>query len=233
MRKQLQQLWEIQELEKQKNEIIKQRKNANSEAIRGLWDDICSLKQKVAEEKVNLANNQKKYTDLDSNLTDLIEQSGLLESKLYSGVIKNLKEIEQVKSKCDTVKAHISSSEDEALAVIDQCEKLSNTINSLEDMMTDKKRKHEENQREIIEALANMEKDVEDINNRLSLSICSIDEDLMKKYNDLKRRLSNPVAKVVKDYCGGCRRSLPIKQIEAAKVAVICCDNCGRILISE
>lgn len=233
MRKQLQVLLEIQNLENQKREILKQRNSTNSEAIRALWEDICILKNKVIQEKANLETNQRKYKDLDSNLSNLIEQSGQLESKLYSGSIKNLKEIEQVQSKCDSVKAHISVSEDEALAVIEQCEKLSCSINNLEDLMIAKKRKHEDNQREIIEAMANMEKDVEDINKRIVMHMSSIDESLIKKYNDLKRGLTNPVAKVIKDYCSGCRRSLPIKQIEAAKVTVICCDNCGRILLSE
>jgi len=233
MREQLQVLLQIQDLEKQKGNIIKQRNAANSEAARALWEDICLLKHKVTEEKINLATSQKKYTDIDLNLTNLIEQSGQLESKLYSGVMTNLKEIEQVKTKCDTVKANISSSEDEALAIMDHCEKLSNNISTLEDMIIDKKHKHEVNQRDIIEAIAKFERDIEDINNRLSMYTSSLDESLLKKYNDLKRGLTNPVAKIIKDYCSGCRRSLPIRQIEAAKGAVICCDNCGRILLSE
>lgn len=59
--------------------------------------------------------------------------------------------------------------------------------------------------------------------------------DLLKRYNTIKKKHPNPVARVSDNRCSGCGMSLPMNTIKkfASGSAIIECENCARILCPE
>jgi predicted nucleic acid-binding Zn-ribbon protein len=59
--------------------------------------------------------------------------------------------------------------------------------------------------------------------------------EIVKKYNTIKKKYPNPVAKVKDNRCTGCGMSLPMTTIKkfASGNAIIECENCARILCRD
>ena len=59
-----------------------------------------------------------------------------------------------------------------------------------------------------------------------------IEQDLMDRYQNIKRRSVPPLAQLYGDQCGGCTMSLPSavsRKIKAGELVE--CETCGRLLI--
>ena len=59
-----------------------------------------------------------------------------------------------------------------------------------------------------------------------------IEQDLMDRYQNIKRRSVPPLAQLYGDQCGGCNMSLPSavsRKIKAGELVE--CETCGRLLI--
>lgn len=57
---------------------------------------------------------------------------------------------------------------------------------------------------------------------------------LLKRYKEIKRRISPPLSRLVGDQCSGCNMSLPsavLRQVRAANDDIVECESCGRLII--
>lgn len=62
-----------------------------------------------------------------------------------------------------------------------------------------------------------------------------LDATLLERYRAIKQHCTPPMAKLINGQCSGCFMSLPSATLLKLKEsdALICCDNCGRILYNE
>ncbi|MDD4601327.1 hypothetical protein SDC9_08937 [bioreactor metagenome] len=233
MREQLQMLWDLQTYEESKAAILQKKQMISSEGLKKTWQDIATINNRIMEEETRVTAYNNQSEKLETTLMDITQQLKKLEVQLYGSGLKNMKEMSQLRSKYDALKANVLLREDELLERMEKCDEFTKLIVSLNEQLGRKKGLHEDTQRSTMIDITAMDKTIADIDNQIISCRLKIDKELLSKYIELKRTMEKPIAKLKKEYCGGCHRSLPITKVEMARIRTVCCDYCGRILISE
>ena len=233
MKEQLKILFQMQQMEQQKNALSLQKAKVNSDEVRQLWQEVRLLTQTIAAEKEAKMQLERVCSQQEAALAADAKHCQEVEAKLYGGEITNLKELEQVKENCDKMRKDIASLENQTYANIEACEKIAAKVAGDEAAVQQKKRLHAEKQQLITHALADFDARLTVMESELSQLASQVEPGLLQRFRDLARRTPLPVARVDKGICGGCRMSIPTNQTALAVTVTVYCDNCGRILLVE
>ncbi|HWQ61718.1 MAG TPA: C4-type zinc ribbon domain-containing protein, partial [Negativicutes bacterium] len=233
MKNQLGVLCQLQVLEQQKRAAGGRKEKISVEEVRLLWQDVRQLTQGLAADREKLAALEKTCADCEKELTALTRQCQDFEKKLYGGEITNVKEIEQVRTRCESLRCEIGQRENDAVAALEDCERLTAKIAGDEASLHEKKRLHAEKQQLVTQEAARSDAELAGLEERCRALTAKLDPAILRLFRELARKLPQPVARVTDGICGGCRRSLPTNQIVKAKEKIMYCDNCGRILFVE
>ena len=98
---------------------------ADAESRLGETEDLAALRERVAELRAAARTAEAEQKDIELEADALRTKIAAEEAKLYSGSIKNPKELKDLQSEIDQLKRHLSSVEDrdlEALATMDRAE---------------------------------------------------------------------------------------------------------------
>lgn len=231
MQDQLHLLWEIQKLEQEKNSLQSQADGLSSDGIQMLQQGISSLTKNITAASHQLSAIQQAYEKQEKEVGFLAEQYHQMEQQLYSGEIKNAKELEQLKGRCDAAKDEIDQREEKIFAQMDQCEQMEKQMLEWEKQMADKKQQYEKQRQESAQTAAALEKAMKEIDETVRSLAVKVSLPVLDKYRELHRKMRFPIAKAKNGICGGCHRGLPVTQISCQTAALIYCDNCGRILL--
>lgn len=159
-----------------------------------------------------------------------IEQS---ESSLYSGIIKNPKELQDVQKEIASIKSTIASLEDKELVKMVEIDDLEreyliaeNTLNLRKDQSL------ERNNELIIESNAHQQ-EISKIEIESKAILDQIPLDYQEKYKNLRARKKGiAISRVEDNSCSVCGSSLTPADCQLAKSSsnVVFCNSCGRIL---
>jgi predicted nucleic acid-binding Zn-ribbon protein len=233
MKEQLRILCQLQQLEQQKAAILAQKAKVNSDEVRLLWQDIRLLTQNTAADREKLQQMEETCGRQETDLAAVTRQCQQMERKLYGGEITNLKELDQVKTKCETVRKDIAKREEEVFANMEHCEQLKGRIGLAESQLAEKKRQHAEKQHKLAHVLGDFDNQIAAVETQYISLASRVEAAIMHKFRDLARRMPMPVAKLEHGICGGCRMNVPTRQEALGKLALVYCDNCGRILLVD
>jgi len=229
----LKQLWEIQVLDGQRKALEqKLREGQISGELKKLKNEIeegRSIFNKLKEEY----NSLKKLLKIkEMDVASASEQLKSLGEKLYGGTITNVKEINTSSKKLESLDEKVKRTEDEILAIMERQDALRFR---LEEMSAELNRKAEDYRRKHGSFLANQQK-VRQLLAQIPLSrqklLDKVDADLWHKYTDIKKRLNDPLARVEKGTCMGCRVGIPFHDLRLLKQGegLVLCSHCGRML---
>ena len=233
MKDQLTMLSELQVLERQKREAAGRKEKISVDEVRLLWNEVRLLSQAVAADREKLAALEKACAVRETELTAHARHCVELEKKRYRGEITNLKEIAQVRTRCEALRNDIARREDDAVAGLEECERLAAKVAGDEAALQAKKRLHAERQQHMTHEAARSDAELAGLEERCRMLCDGVDPALLRQFRDLARKLPQPVAKVAGGVCGGCRRSIPTGQVAKAQGVLLYCDNCGRMLFVE
>ncbi|WP_026893658.1 zinc ribbon domain-containing protein [Clostridiisalibacter paucivorans] len=230
---QLELLWKLQDydlkLEQYKKELLdlEQEKNIEKLTVRlkELEYDLINKKTQVEVDnaKMQRLNNKLKHINFDFKR---------LENKLYGGKISNIKQLEAIKNEQDEIKEKAMKIEDEILELMEKVDKNSEDIDNLHreyleirDTLEKRKKEIKINIEDLKVTIERQEELILNIKNKL-------DDSLLKKYTDAKKRKGRVVVRVEGDKCTGCHMAIPLSTLSKIKHSnkVNYCDNCGRVL---
>jgi len=149
MQTQLQILWQIQQLEQQKAQLLTARKNVSTAALRQLWQEIDSLQQAVARDSRFLVTKREECALLEAKLRQLTSQLGEVEDLLYGGKVKGLKDLESLQEKQQALHGEIEQLENRIYEYLDCCDKLEQKIAGQEQQLQAKRRQHGQEQQRV------------------------------------------------------------------------------------
>ncbi|MDD4238725.1 MAG: C4-type zinc ribbon domain-containing protein [Desulfotomaculaceae bacterium] len=229
-------LWEIQVLDGQRKALeIKLKEGQISK-------DLKTLKVEIEQGRADFNKLKEKYNSIKKDLkikemdaTAAVEQVDSLGHKIYSGSITNIKEINTSNIKLDSLKSVVSRTEDEILNIM---EKLDSMRGLLEKKSKELNEKADEFRKLHGTYLANQQK-VKSVLAQVPLAkqkiLDKLDIDLWNKYQEMKRIFNDPLAKVDKGICLGCRMGIPFNHLRLLKQGeeMVYCSNCGRLLFWE
>lgn len=229
-------LWEIQILDGQ-------RKNLETKLKEGpIAKELKTLKGEIEQGRIEFDKLKEKYNSFkkvlkakEMDASAAAEQMDNLGHKLYSGAITNVKEINSSNAKLDSLKDTVKKTEDDILNIMEQLdslrallEKKSEDLNKKADEFRKMHGTYLANQQEIKNVLAQLPLSKQKVLDKL-------DANLWNKYQELKKRFNDPLARVEKGICLGCRMGIPFNQLRLLKQGeeLVYCSNCGRLLFWE
>jgi hypothetical protein len=229
-------LWEIQVLDEQKRALEqKLREGQISDELKALKADIEAGRSIFNKLKEEYSNQKKAQKAKEMDVTMANEELNNLGQKLYDGSITNVKEINSNSKKLESIKNKITQEEDDILVLM---EKQVNLRAKLEKMSADLNSKAEDYRRKHGSLLANQQK-VRQLIAQIPLArqklLDKIDAEIWHKYMDMKKSFDDPLARVEKGICMGCRVGITFNELRLLKQGegLVFCSHCGRMLYWE
>jgi predicted nucleic acid-binding Zn-ribbon protein len=223
------QLYQIQEIdlelesnEQALNQIASQL--GESQAVTGAQAELTLEHQCLEELKREQHSAEWEVDALITKLTTAGE-------KLYSGSIKNPKELTNLQHEIDSLKTTRDRLEDKALEIIDQVELAETSVASLSSKLNQLEAEWHRQQQQLSSRMEQLKTILSDLEHNRQLLLAKIDPQAVEFYDKLKKQRKTAVAKVEQGICLGCRISLPITDLQQARSGnLVQCSSCGRIL---
>jgi predicted nucleic acid-binding Zn-ribbon protein len=224
--KQLYQLQEL-DLEIESNErALKQVSSqiGESQAVFKLQDHLQSEQQRLEE------LSHKQHT-AEWEIDDLATKIAAAEETLFSGRIKNPKELANLQHEVDTLKANRDKLEEKALRIIDQVEQAEISVANIGSELETLKAEWQRQQHQLSNEMERLKATLSNLSQKWQLLSEEIEPQAVEFYQELRREKRTAVARVEQGICRGCRISLPITELQQARGGnLVQCSSCGRIL---
>jgi predicted nucleic acid-binding Zn-ribbon protein len=184
---------------------------------------------KAAEDE--RAGIEKQYKELDAEAEAPRAQIRQITDKLYSGKIKNPKELVGYEQEAGLLKASLAKKDDLLLDMMEKLESGKAAIKKLRETSKAAKSVWESEKTELKVLVDEAKKELGDLEKKRGGLLALIDKDTLATYEGLKGRKGQVVVRVEQGRCLGCRVSLSVNELQRARGnAIVSCGNCGRIL---
>lgn len=226
-------LWDLQLLEQRLAGIEKDLKTSP------LYGQLKKLKAEIEDDQIRLKKSMavrealaKQIKVLEIECAPVKEKMKEVTDKLYSGETSNLKELDGMNHSLEGFEAKLKECEDKILAIMEQKEALEKEMSRENVILADKKQHF----RQLHTQYQNRNDQLKTEKTELELArtklLENIDKEILKKYNEMKNRIPDPVAKSEKGICYGCHMGISFSALKSLKDmdTLVSCDNCGRLL---
>ena len=224
-------LWRLQEID---SALDSRRATIDDARSRlGESEEVASALAEATEKASALRAAQTAQKDLDLQADDVRSKIGPAEQRLYSGAIKNPKELADLQHDIDQHKRQLSTIEDqdiEALSAVETAERALRDAQSRLDALESAWR---EEQAELTERIERLSGEVSSYEAERGDHAADIEQGLLAVYDHVRRaHQGRGVARLDRNLCLGCRISLPTSTVNKARAgnALVQCPNCERIL---
>ena len=224
--KQLYQLQEV-DLELESNE---QALNQIASQL-GESKAVIETQNKLASERRHLEELTRQQRSVEWEIEDITSKLTTAEKELYSGNIRNPKELTNLQQETDSLKVKRHKLEDQALEIMEKAELATKSVATLDSELRKSKTEWQSQQQKLSTDLKQLETAISNLKHKRELLATEIDPQVTEIYHELKRQRGTAVAKVEQGICRGCRISLPVTELQRARSgSLVRCSSCGRIL---
>jgi predicted nucleic acid-binding Zn-ribbon protein len=226
-------LWLLQEVDT----ALESRRGslADAESRLGETEDLLASRERVAELLAAARAAASEQKDVELEADGVRAKIAPQETKLYSGSIKNPKELKDLQADIDQLKRHLSGIEDRDLEALTNVERAENELHAAEAELAALDAAWRQEQAELNERIGRLTLEIvehEEIRRERAERVAA---ELLRTYDRLRvAHQGRGVAKLDRNLCMGCRISLPVNLVNRARAgsALAQCPNCERILIA-
>jgi predicted nucleic acid-binding Zn-ribbon protein len=194
--------------------------------------------QAVLEAKSRLESEQQRLEELrhqqhtaEWEIDDITNKVLAAEESLFSGRIKNPKELSGLQREVEALKAQRGRLEETALEVIDKVEQAEAGVAEMQGQLKGLTADWRRQQKQLTGEKARLEAAIAELKQKRQLLSEQIEPEAVEFYQFLKDSKGRAVARVEQGICRGCRISLPITDLQRARGKnLVQCSSCGRIL---
>lgn len=223
------QLYQLQELDLE----IDSSERALAQTLQQMGESEALLKaeNQLKREEERLGELRHKQRSAEWELEDISTKLGAAEETLFSGRIKNPKELANLQHEVEILKANKARVEERVLEVMEQVEQCEGVISKLADELKTIKAQWQRQQQELAENAERLRTALSELRQRRQLLLEGIPPQALELYQGLRRERGTAVARVEQGVCRGCRISLPVSELQQVKSgSLVKCSSCGRIL---
>ena len=210
---------------------------SNEEALAKIASQL-GESQAVARTQTKLKSEQQQLEELgrqqhsaEWEIEDLVNKLTTAEEKLYSGRIKDSKELTNLQHEVDGLRVRRNHLEDKALEIMDRVELSTASVATLSNKLKTLETDWHSQQQQLSTNMEQLETLLSDLKHKRQLLSANIDPQAIELYQELKKQKRGAVAKVEQGICCGCRISLPTTELQRARSdSLVQCSSCGRIL---
>ena len=224
-----QQLYELQavELELESQEQALRR----LEGQLGESEAVLKLRRRLDAENQRLEELRRNQHSLEWEIDDIAGKIVKGEEELYSGRIKNPKELASLQQDMEMLKGRRGELEDGVLAIMEQTEAATANTATLGGELKTMESEWRSRQRELAAELAQLKTLLASLRQKREALTAGIDRDIVVFYDELRRQKGTAVVGVEQGICRGCRISLSNADLQRARSGKLMqCSSCGRVL---
>jgi predicted nucleic acid-binding Zn-ribbon protein len=223
------QLYKLQQID---SEIQRQRQYIE-DIVRQLSGNqiLAEAEDDLAQKKQQLTDMIKSQRTVEWELEDLTARDKDINSKLYTGVVRNPKDLLGLKHEAESLKTRISNKEDVLLGIMAQAEEMEEQEKASTQKVNELKQEWKKRQKNLVQQREETESELTRLGERREDALRQIEPKALGLYQQLKKTKEPAVAIVQQGQCQGCHMILPIGKWQKAEVGeIVQCSNCSRIL---
>lgn len=208
------------------------------------------IRRELKELQTYLLEQQKKLVELDDEANkkqnalnkiyheydNIINNLRIDRERISSGIIRNLKQAEQLEKDANTLKEKAEQKEVELEILIAEVEDFDELLKEIGVRITDAKKKYRKVKSIYDGEAGEIEKKYNIAKDKSDELIEKIDKSLLAKYKRLRGNYEDPLSIVDSNSCcSGCNMQIASLAIQLLKESnsIIECENCGRILYMD
>lgn len=225
----IKQLYQLQEVDLE----IESSEQALAQIARRLGESqaVVRAQTKLKSEQQQLEELGRQQHSAEWEIEDLVNKLTAAEEKLYSGRIKDPKELTNLQHEVNGLRARRNHLEDKALEMMDQVELSTASVAALSNELKTLENEWHSQQQQLSTNMEQLKTTLSDLKHKRQLLSAKVDSPAVELYQELKKQKGQAVAKVEQGICCGCRISLPTTELQRARSdSLVQCSSCGRIL---
>ena len=191
------------------------------------------IRQLLAEKEECLRTNELRSRRLNLDLAESRSQLELLKKKLYSGELKNPKELAQVESRCESLKQRADALEDEILNLMLQAEEVAAETKEHRGQLEEVQDELQGCLTELDRTVKRWRREMRELQRLREKAQASIPPSLLATYERMQAKGQGRVVVEVRNgICGGCSVGLSPTQLGKLRKGGqgVFCEHCGRLL---
>lgn len=208
---------------------------AEIEESLGEPEALAEARAAQAEKDAALKVVKAQQKEMEEGIDDIRTRAADIEKKLYSGSVKNPKELQDYDAELKSFRQLIRTREEELYVVLEQAEAAEKEHRAAEEEATGIESEWTSNRDRMLAEKAGLEPEVERLRATRSEEAGEVERTILGLYDLLRtRRGGKAVAKIERGMCQGCRITLPMSVLQKARtgMGVVQCVSCERILLT-
>ena len=182
----------------------------------------------------SLKELQHHQKEIENGITDISARMTVTHEQLYSGRIKNSRELQNLQSEYDMFKSQRDQLEEKDLALMEQIEEARNESGSLETELTAVTQEWQQEQERLKSAIDGLVGRIDELSNQQSELEKQIDAEAMTLYRQMRQTHGWGIARVEQGICGRCRLNLSSAALQRVRsAAAVHCSSCGSLLFFD
>lgn len=197
----------------------------------GESQSVLEVRNKLALGTQRLEELKHEQHSLEWEIDDIVTKLNALEDELYSGRIRNPKELANLQHETSGLKAKRNQLEDKALEIMEQVETTTASVNTMNSQLEKLEAEWRSQQQKLAADMERLKAILADLKRKREMMSAQVDAKVVESYDELKKLRGTAVAKVEQGVCQGCRISLSNAELQRVRSGdLMQCSSCGRIL---
>lgn len=210
----------------------KQRDLNEVEAQLGESEELRAARARLESVQQRLAQIERTQREQELELQSLADKLKAEENRLYSGRVKNPKELAGLQKEVRYLTRRRDELEEQLLETMVAREELQTQVNQAMHRLQDLEAEWKDQQASLVDAQRRLQEELLRLHEQREALRKRLGQDALDTYNYLRRTKGIAVAPLEGGLCGGCRVALPTVDLQRAQGGALAhCSNCGRILV--
>jgi predicted nucleic acid-binding Zn-ribbon protein len=226
------QLYQLQEIEQE----IDSKEQTLVQCLNQLGESkaVIEAQAKLSSGRQNLEELRRQQNSAEWEIEDLGAKLAKAKDALYSGRIKNPKELASLQQEVEGLEAQLNQLEERALDTMEQVEMAVTDLNILNSEIGVLESEWRSQQQRLSTEIEQLRELLSELNKKRQLVLDGIDSQTIVYYNQLKKQKGWAVAKIEQGTCRGCRITLSTAELQRARGdQLVECNSCRRILFLD
>lgn len=178
-----------------------------------------------------LRQAREKLRDLEWAVERLTAKIQPLEQRLYSGVVRNPKELDAMQKELEWLQAQRRRTEDQVLEQMAVVEQQQAETAQREQRLAAQVAAWENERSALLATRESLRERLAALQQARAAAVAALTPGLLERYEELRRaKRGRAVALVERNVCQGCRMALAPAEVQRARQQLTVCSSCGRIL---
>ncbi len=206
---------------------------ADAETRLGETDELVALRARTEDLAAVLRHARGTQKDIELEAEDLRSKIASAETKLYSGAIKNPKELADLQADVDQLKRHLAAIDDRDLEALTQLEAAESEHRAAAAELGEMESAWAAEQAELAERMKTLAVEIGVYEVERNEQAAEVAPEMLRTYDHTRMtHQGRALAKLDRNLCMGCRISLPTNVVNKARAGnvLVQCPNCERIL---